>query len=227
MALARFKDLCIDATDATVLAPFWASALGLEVAYQPGGDAVLSGSGPTASPEQTVWVNQVPEPRTVKQRVHLDIHAGSVEEIEALGARRLSADGEFRWTVMADPEGGELCVFVRERVPDYRLYEVVVDCVDPSPVAAWWAVVLAGHLVEDEPHEASVDQIPGAPFASIVFGAVPEPKTVKNRIHWDVTADSVQPLVDAGATVLRARDAEISWDVLADPEGNEFCVFPA
>ena len=223
MALARFKDLCIDATDATVLAPFWASALGLEVSYQQGGDGVLAG----ADPEQTVWVNQVPEPRTVKQRVHLDVHAGSVEEIEALGARRLSAEGEFRWTVMADPEGGELCVFVRERVPDYRLYEVVVDCVDPGPLSTWWAVVLAGHVVEGGPNEASVDHIPGAPFESIVFGAVPEPKSVKNRIHWDVTADSVQPLVDAGATVLRVRDAEISWHVLADPEGNEFCVFTA
>jgi hypothetical protein len=57
------------------------------------------------------------------------------------------------------------------------------------------------------------------------FAPVPEPKTVKNRIHWDVWADDVQPLLDAGATLLRARDDEIGWDVLADPEGNEFCVF--
>ena len=54
---------------------------------------------------------------------------------------------------------------------------------------------------------------------------MPEPKTVKNRIHWDVSAAAVQPLLDAGATLLRARDDEISWHVLADPEGNEFCVF--
>jgi hypothetical protein len=224
MATARFKDLCIDATDASVLAPFWGAALGLHVAFQEGGDAVLTSS----VPEQTVWINQVPEPRTVKQRVHLDLHAGSVGEIEALDARRLSAEGEFRWTVMADPEGGELCVFVRERVPDNRLYEVVVDCVDPKPVAAWWADVLAGRLAEDEPDLAYyVDQIPGAPFESIVFGAVPEPKMVKNRIHWDVTAESARPLINAGASLLRARDDEISWDVLADPEGNEFCVFTA
>jgi len=222
MALARFKDLVIDATDARVLAPFWGAALGLTVSYQDGGDAVLSG----AVPEQTVWVNQVPEPRTVKQRVHIDVHAGSTAEIEALGALRQSAEGEFPWTVMTDPEGGEVCVFVREQVPDYRLYEVVVDCVDSRPIAAWWADVLAGRLVEDET-DFAVDQIPGAPFESMVFGFVPEPKTVKNRVHWDLTADAVQPLLDAGATLLRSPDDEISWHVLADPEGNEFCVFTA
>ena len=48
---------------------------------------------------------------------------------------------------------------------------------------------------------------------------------MKNRIHWDVTAESVRPLLDAGATVLRAPDDEITWHVLADPEGNEFCCF--
>jgi hypothetical protein len=54
---------------------------------------------------------------------------------------------------------------------------------------------------------------------------VREPKTVKNRIHWDVTVPDVLPLVEAGATVLREPDEEIDWHVLADPEGNEFCVF--
>jgi hypothetical protein len=224
MALARFKDLCIDATDASVLAPFWGRLLGLQVSYQDNGDAVLSG----AVPEQTVWVNQVPEPLTVKQRVHLDVHVGSVAEVEALGARRLSAEGEFPWTVMADPEGGEFCVFVRDwadsGAPDYRLYELGVDCADATPIARWWAEVLDGRLVEADGF-AYVDQIPGVPFDCIPFAPVPEPKTVKNRIHWDVTAESAQPLLDAGATLQRARDDEIFWDVLTDPDGNEFCVF--
>jgi hypothetical protein len=57
------------------------------------------------------------------------------------------------------------------------------------------------------------------------FVPVPEPKTVKNRIHWDVTVPGAAPLVEAGAIVLREPDAEISWHVLADPEGNEFCAF--
>ncbi len=60
---------------------------------------------------------------------------------------------------------------------------------------------------------------------------MPEGKTVKNRVHIDVTsatadvAATVAALVDLGATVLRPQDGEISWTVMADPEGNEFCVF--
>jgi len=221
MAIARWKDLCVDATDVHGLAPFWGAVLGLDLSYHDG-DAVLRGR----TPEQTVWVNQVPEPRTVKQRVHLDVYARSGVDVETLGATRLSGDGEFHWTVMADPEGGELCVFVRDPLPDYRLYELGVDCVDSGPVARWWAEVLGGHLVDDERGFSYVEQIPGAPFESIDFAPVPEPKTVKNRIHWDVTAESAQPLLDVGARLLRSRDDEIGWDVLADPEGNEFCVFP-
>jgi hypothetical protein len=58
------------------------------------------------------------------------------------------------------------------------------------------------------------------------FVPVPEPKTVKNRVHWDVTAPDVDALVERGARVLRSPDDEINWTVLADPEGNEFCAFP-
>ena len=60
------------------------------------------------------------------------------------------------------------------------------------------------------------------PFESLLFDPVPEPKTVKNRIHWDVYGD-VDDFIAAGATVLAEQPR---WTVLADPEGNEFCVFP-
>ncbi len=221
MPLARYKDLCIDATDPDRMAGFWAAALGLRSERLDDGDVHLVG----ATPEAGVWVNRVDEPRTVKQRVHLDVNATSVGEVEGFGAVRLSAEGEFPWTVMADPEGGELCVFVRERVDDYRLYEVGVDAVDAASIAAWWADVLGGNLVHSEHGFSYVDDIPGVPFDSFDFSPVPEPKAVKNRVHWDVTAGAVQPLLDAGARLLREPDAEIEWHVLADPEGNEFCAF--
>ena len=53
---------------------------------------------------------------------------------------------------------------------------------------------------------------------------MPEPKTVKNRIHWDVLVDDVADLVGAGAVVIRPQ-GEDPWTMLADPEGNEFCAF--
>ena len=58
----------------------------------------------------------------------------------------------------------------------------------------------------------------------MVFARVPEPKTVKNRLHWDVHGE-LDELLDAGARLLRARGEDIDWHVLADPEGNEFCLF--
>ena len=67
-----------------------------------------------------------------------------------------------------------------------------------------------------------VGDVPAMPFESIVFDPVPEPKTVKNRIHWDLYGD-VGELLAHGATHLWDRP---NWTVLADPEGNEFCVFP-
>ena len=219
MALARYKDLCIDATQPDRMGQFWAELLGLSPDPERAGHL----TGPT--PQHGVWVNEVPEPATVKQRVHIDVHAASVEAVERLGAVRLSADGEFRWTVLADPEGGELCVFVREQVGDYRLYEIVVDAVDAGAIARWWGETLGGQVVTSERGFSYVDEIPGAPFDCFSFIPVPEPKAVKNRIHWDVDADDVQPLLDHGATLLRERDDEIGWHVLADPEGNEFCCF--
>jgi hypothetical protein len=222
MAIARWQDLCIDANDASVLGPFWAEALGLTYVAHDDGDAQLD--GPT--PEHRVWVNTVPEPVTVKQRVHLDVHAAAVDDVVALGAT-VEDESSERWTVVRDPEGGELCVFPRPagdpRLDGYRLYEVVVDSSDPKAIARWWADALGAtygaHDVEDW---AWAEDIPGAPFECIVFTAVPEPKTVKNRIHWDVQTDDVRLLVDAGATVV---DEQPRWTVMADPEGNEFCAF--
>ncbi len=221
MPLATYKDLCIDAVDPGRLGRFWAAALGLRPVTLDDGDLRLEGD----TGAHTVWVNRVPEPVTVKQRVHIDVHTGSVAHLEALGATVLDADS-FGWTVLRDPEGGELCAFVRDPVPDYRLYELGVDTSgDPHDIAAWWHGLLGGRPTDEDSGFSALEEVPGLPFECICFAPVPEPKTVKNRIHLDVTAPALQPLLDHGATVLRARDEEVSWTVVADPEGNELCVF--
>ncbi|HET6625392.1 MAG TPA: VOC family protein [Nocardioidaceae bacterium] len=221
MALARYKDLCVDAVDPDRLARFWAAVLDLRPDLRGASPSPLS--GPTK--QHTLWVNPVPERKTVKHRVHLDVNAPSVEEILAFGATVVD-DQSFAWTVLADPEGGEFCVFVREGEIAARFYELGVDAAEPHEIAAWWGDVLGAH-VGDEPDDgvSYVEQIPGAPFESLVFARVPEPKTVKNRVHWDVATPDVQALVTAGASVVRPPDEEIDWHVLADPEGNEFCAF--
>ena len=144
MALAAYKDLCIDAVDPARLVPSGPRCSACEPEPLDDGDVVLR--GPT--PQHAVWVNRVPEPVTVKQRVHLDVHADTVGDVLALGAAPEDLDS-FRWKVVRDPEGGELCVFERETVPDYRLYELGVDAADHERIARWWADVLGGTFGTD------------------------------------------------------------------------------
>jgi Glyoxalase-like domain len=214
-----FKDLCIDAVNPELLATFWASALGLRAEPRGANFRLVDNV-----PEHTLWVNKVPEPRTVKQRVHFDVDVSAVADLADLGA--VIIDDTQSWTVLADPEGGELCAFVREpgSLPDYRVYEVVVDAADPVSIASWWGERYAATVCHDQDRAFSwIEQASGMPWA-MVFQWVPERKTVKNRMHWDVWGET-EDLLAAGARLIRKRDDEIDWDVLADPEGNEFCVF--
>src|SRR5688500_8085961 len=111
MALATYKDLVIDASDARRLGAFWARALGLRLEENGPSDVMLRGR----TPAHTVWIDQVPEPKTVKNRVHIDVHTGDVGALTALGATVLN-DTDFRWVVMADPEGQAFCAFIRQRI---------------------------------------------------------------------------------------------------------------
>jgi hypothetical protein len=108
VAIARYKDLCIDANNPAMLGPFWARVLDPRWEQAEGAQRIL---GPT--PRHTIWVNRVPERKTVKHRVHLDIYAADLAALEALGSKPIRRQGEGRtWTVMADPEGNEFCAFV-------------------------------------------------------------------------------------------------------------------
>jgi predicted enzyme related to lactoylglutathione lyase len=228
--LATYKDLCIDANDPGRLADFWGELLGLRVERLPDGDAVLRGTAAT----DTIWFNGVPERKTVKHRVHVDVNAASLEPVVALGATVVlpASESGFRWTVMADPEGGEFCVFVRDvgvpADPPAQLYELAVDTTgagSSKALAGWWAEVLGGRRVDDGEELSWVEDVPGFPFDSMDFATVPEPKSVKNRVHWDVTSDDLPALLARGATVLAEPTEATRWHVCADPQGNEFCVF--
>jgi hypothetical protein len=223
VALARFKDLCIDACDPAALGPFWAAALGRtwEPTEEDGDGRIV---GPT--PAHTIWVNRVPEPKTVKHRVHLDIYAASLARLADLGSARAPGWPDYpRWTVMADPEGGEYCAFLRDEVPAERLHGLVVDSADPAAQARWWAGLMGGTVTDNPEGYSTVAEVPGMPIRTMDFVPVPELKAVKNRVHVDVVADAVGPITEAGATILLARGDDRRWDVVADPEGNELCVF--
>ena len=112
-----------------------------------------------------------------------------------------------------------------------RFTELVIDCADPRRVAEFWAQVLDYNVIErGSQGEVEIgSKLSGAP--TLVFVPVPEPKTVKNRVHIDVNPTSadqdaeLQRLLALGARrVDVGQTAEVSWVVLADPEGNEFCL---
>ena len=222
MSWATFKDLGLDASDASVAGAFWSAALGLELRERADGHVFLS--GPTKA--HTIWINQVPEAKVTKHRVHLDIHGSAAAELQALGASVVD-DQSFPWVVMADPEDGEFCLFIREAPPAYRLHEIVVDCTDHEFISRWWTSMIGGTRHTSERGFSYIDQIPNAPFDSLCFIPVEEPKRAKNRVHLDLVAPTVDPLLNQGATLLRRPDDDIGWHILADPEGNEFCVFPS
>ena len=106
-----------------------------------------------------------------------------------------------------------------------------IDAADHLVISTWWADVLGGRLVRDDGDAySSVEDVPGLPGEGLDFAPVPEPKAVKNRVHWDVRLNpgaSVRDLRDRGAMLLRAAGDDEPWTVMADPEGNEFCVFDA
>ena len=111
-----------------------------------------------------------------------------------------------------------------------RFTELIVDAADPPALARWWADVLGWRVTEEDDEGVEIAD-PGGALPTIVFGPVPEPKTAKNRLHIDVNPvgcdqdEELQRLLSMGATPADVGQGDrVTWVVLADPEGNEFCL---
>ncbi|MFE9622239.1 VOC family protein [Streptomyces sp. NPDC006527] len=106
---------------------------------------------------------------------------------------------------------------------------VTIDSSDAYALASWWAKVLGQPVHEDDEPGDEDALIEGA---GLLFVTVPEVKTVKNRVHLDLQPqdrtreEEVERLLALGATLVddRRNSDGTGWAVLADPEGNEFCV---
>ncbi|MFJ6632672.1 VOC family protein [Streptomyces sp. NPDC091376] len=122
-----------------------------------------------------------------------------------------------------------------------KFTELAIDCADPIRLARFWCSVL-DYEVQDEddgivsigPPVGSEDKDRLGPVPpTLTFARVPEGKTVKNRLHLDVNPtdreqdEEVRRLLDLGARRADVGQGDESWVVLADPEGNEFCVLAA
>ena len=111
-----------------------------------------------------------------------------------------------------------------------KLAVIAIDAIRPQVVADFWCAVLGWHVVEEDSGIISIaPQDTTCPSIDVI--AVPEGKTVKNRLHFDLRADGVstseelQRLLALGARRTNVgQGPDVSWVVLADPEGNEFCL---
>ena len=106
-----------------------------------------------------------------------------------------------------------------------------IDCADPAALAAFWAEALDYKSQPgDDPDEAAIVPKDGK-GTQLLFFRVPEGKVVKNRLHLDLRPEDqdkeVERILALGARKVDIGQGEQSWVVLADPEGNEFCILRA
>ncbi len=239
----RLVHLVADAHDPARLARFWAALLGWEIADETAEEVDVWPAGytypdPVAVP--IVFV-PVPERKTGKNRVHLDLASASAADQARLVSRARDlgggqadiGQGDVPWVVMADPEGNEFCVLEPRDI--YRdtgpVAAILTDCADPAALARFWAGAAGWPVARTEDDLVGL-RSPAGTGPYLEFLRVADRKTVKNRIHPDVApyrgedpAAEVTRLRAAGATLADVGQGDdVSWTVLADPEGNEFCV---
>ncbi|MER7340576.1 VOC family protein [Streptomyces sp. NPDC000075] len=239
----RLVQINMKAVDDAALGRFWAAALGWGIDSEGPGVTNLEPVGFAYPDPAAVCIDLIarPEPKTGKNRVHLDLATTSaahqaelVARLKDLGATLADVgQGDVPWTVMADPEGNEFCVLEPRDV--YRdtgpIAAVVVDCADPREMARFWSGAMDWTLHEVTDDQATLRSSQGVgPY--LEFLRTPDTKNGWNRVHLDVAPYSGgDPKSEAarlralGATDAPGMDpSAISWTVLADPEGNEFCL---
>ncbi|HEX4787903.1 MAG TPA: VOC family protein [Actinospica sp.] len=238
----RLVQINMKARDDAALGGFWAAALGWEISSEAPGVTNLQPEGFDYPDPAAVCIDLVAsaEPKTVKNRVHVDLATTSaahqaevVARLTGLGATPADVgQGEVPWTVMADPEGNEFCVL--EPRPIYRdtgpIAAVVVDSADPRAMARFWGNAMDWTVHEVADDHAVLRSAKGVgPY--LEFIRTPEVKSVWNRVHLDIRpypgddpAAEATRLRTLGATAIDLGEGAVSWTVLADPEGNEFCL---
>jgi len=110
-----------------------------------------------------------------------------------------------------------------------QLRTVVVDCIDPAPLAAFWSQLLGVEIAHSDPEWISLRSAAGG-HPRVAFQRVPEAKITKNRVHLDVWVPDIPAATVAaealGATRVGAlvTDSPEPFQVMHDPAGNEFCL---
>ena len=230
--------LCFDANDAAGLAHFWAEALGWELGPEYDG---AFGVLPTDGTRFQIDFCPVPEEKVGQNLIHLDLTTTSdddqremVERLLALGAHHvdIGQTPDEGHVVLADPEGNELCIIEPgNRFLAGRGRLGSITCAGSPEVGHFWAEALGWDLFLDdvEAGETAI-RMPDGEGPYITWGTIPQ-KVRKNRLHLDIAppADEdqqaeVDRLIGLGARRIDIGQGDVSWVVMADPDGDEFCV---
>lgn len=228
----RLWSVVFDANARVALARFWAAALGWEYGEDQGLSIVIGGDGTLRRLEFVTAPNE----KQSANWMHFDLSSTSIEDQRAtverlveLGARHIDIgqgpDSEH--FVLADPEGNEFCVLEPGNNFVYGGRLGSLTCDGSPAVGYFWSEVLGWPLVWDQHDETAIRSRDGGQF--ITFGG--PPKHAKNRLHIDIAPPKdgdqraeVDRLVALGATRIDIGQGDVSWVVMADPDGNAFCV---
>jgi catechol 2,3-dioxygenase-like lactoylglutathione lyase family enzyme len=234
---ARLVALCVDANEPLGLARFWADALRWEIGGETGDEIGLL---PTDGTTLRIVLRPVPESKTGRNRIHLDLTTASLDDqhqsvsrLVELGARHIDIGQgpDAPHVVLADPEGNEFCIIEPDNsfLADCgRLGAIVCD--GSTEVGYFWSAALGWPLVWDQDEETAIRAPDGTgPF--ITWGPPVPPKITKNRLHLHIAPPApgdqraeVDRLVSLGASRIDLGQGDVDRVVMADPDGNEFCV---
>lgn len=232
----RLVSLCFDANDPLRSARFWAAALRWEIHDETDGIGLV----PTDGTRLPFLFLPVPEPKTGKNRLHLDLVSESpehrsemVDRLIVLGAQHVDiGQSDVPWVVLADPEGNEFCVVLRGDflATTDLVGSIVFEPADPV-VGRFWSEATGWPVVYDEDGDTAIRAPDGrGPFVTFgpPTGAV---KTGRNRLHLDIAppangdqAAEVERLTALGARRVDIGKGHVSGVGMTDPEGNEFWV---
>jgi predicted enzyme related to lactoylglutathione lyase len=230
--------VCFDANDPLRLGRFWAGVLGWEMADDAHDGIVLLLSDDTGYRIRVVSTQE--QKAAGQNRMHFDLTSTSLEDQRQtvarsleLGARHIDIGQrpEEGHVVLADPEGNEFCVIEpgNKFLADCGLIGAL-NWDGSQEVGYFWSKALGWPLVWDQDQETAIQSPRGG--SKIAWGGPPvAPKTGKNRLHFDLAPPvdgdqqaEVDRLISLGATRIDIGQGEVGWVVMADPDGNEFCV---
>jgi len=230
--------LCIDAREPMRLARFWAGLLGWQPTADPHDVSLL----PSDDTGFRLRFLPTQEDKVDQNRMHFDLTSGSPEAQQqtvatalGLGARHIDIGQrpEEGHVVLADPEGNELCVIEPGNafLADCGFVGALA-CDGSQQVGYFWSQALGWPLVWDQDQETAIRAPHGGP--KITWGGPPlKPRTRRNRLHLDLAPppdgdqhQEIDRLISLGATRLDIGPGDVDRVVMADPDGNEFCVLP-